>query len=108
MLCHAECACARRTTLWWPGQRLSTVRVDSAVLSCGFRAADGFHGILDSLPWPMQLACLGAFAGIAGLAPLRVAIAALHVQLGTAASWPVGCRVWLAQLAAAPLGSCCL
>ena len=24
---HAECVCARRITLWWPGQRLSTVRV---------------------------------------------------------------------------------
>ena len=103
--------------LWWPGQRLHTVRVYQAVLPCGCRGADGRHGSRDSLPWPMQLSCLGAFAGIAGLEPLLACCVLMCCSTlllllrftcseGTAARWPLAlCRVWSAQLAAPSLGA---
>ena len=65
----------------------------------------------------MQLACLGAFAGIAGLEPLRACCVLMccstllpllrsKCSVGAAASWPLAlCLVWSAQLAAALLGA---
>ena len=87
-----------------------------AVLPRRLRGVDGCHGTRDSLPWLMQLACLGAFAGVAGLAPLMASLV-LHVLQHPAAALRFMCSVGsaagrspravcgLAQLAAAPLGA---
>ena len=112
-----ECARTWWTTLWWPGQRLSTAFWLTVpfylTASVGLMAAVG----PETLPRPTQPVCLGASAGVTCLVPPTASLVP-HVLQHTAAAagLHVQCRVscqlaaglvpcGLAQLAAAPLGA---